>query len=172
MKETCQNLVRSVVQREDLQIQKENTGKENRMLNWVRAGYGWETSVIVGMSSDQFYEWKPTLKWRKLFWTGNSGKCNVYILTMKINRTLWLIEVKILFRRWIHRRKYTKTCIFIRCIFIVGTTRAFGRLRKFADNKPVAIFWCSILEIVNKYHSLIHSFSHISTRKWVKTLFY
>jgi hypothetical protein len=33
MKETCQNLVRSVVQREDLQIEKENTGKENRMLN-------------------------------------------------------------------------------------------------------------------------------------------
>ena len=56
MKETCRNLVRSVDQREDLQIQKENTGKENRMLNWVRAGYGWETNVIVGMSSDQFYE--------------------------------------------------------------------------------------------------------------------
>jgi hypothetical protein len=35
MKETCQNLVRSVVQREDLQlhIEKENTGKEKRMLN-------------------------------------------------------------------------------------------------------------------------------------------
>jgi hypothetical protein len=33
MKEKCQNLVRSVVQREDLQIQKENTGKVNRMLN-------------------------------------------------------------------------------------------------------------------------------------------
>jgi hypothetical protein len=32
MKETCQNLVRNVVEREDLQIQKENTGKENRML--------------------------------------------------------------------------------------------------------------------------------------------
>jgi uncharacterized protein YheU (UPF0270 family) len=31
--ETCENLVRSVVQREDLQIQKENTGKENRMLD-------------------------------------------------------------------------------------------------------------------------------------------
>ena len=41
--------------REDLQIQKENTGKENRMLNWVRAGYGLETSVIAGMRSDQFY---------------------------------------------------------------------------------------------------------------------
>jgi hypothetical protein len=27
MKKTCQNLVRSVVQREDLQIQKENSGK-------------------------------------------------------------------------------------------------------------------------------------------------
>ena len=72
MKETCQNLVRSVVQREDLQIEKENTGKEKRMLNWIIwAGYGLETSVIVGMSSDQFYEWKPTLKWRKYFWTGN-----------------------------------------------------------------------------------------------------
>ena len=47
---------RNVDQREDLQIQKENTGKENRMLNWVRAGYGWGTSVIVGMSSDQFYK--------------------------------------------------------------------------------------------------------------------
>jgi hypothetical protein len=93
-----------VVQREDLQIQKENTGKQNRMLNWVIwAGYGLETSVIVGMSSDLFYEWKPTLKWRKYFWT---GKCNVYILTMKINRTLWLIEVINLFRRWKHRRKY------------------------------------------------------------------
>jgi hypothetical protein len=44
-----------LLQRENLQIQKENTGKENRMLNWVRAGYGLETSVIVGMSSDQFY---------------------------------------------------------------------------------------------------------------------
>ena len=104
MKETCQNLVRSVVQKEDLQIQKENTGKENRMLNWVIwAGYGLETSVIVGMSSDQFYEWKPTLKWRKYAWT---GKCNVYILTMKINRTLWLIEVINVFRRWKHWRKY------------------------------------------------------------------
>jgi hypothetical protein len=41
--------------REDLQIQKENTGKEIRMLNWVKAGYGLETSVIVGMRSDQFY---------------------------------------------------------------------------------------------------------------------
>jgi hypothetical protein len=61
-----------VDQRENLQIQKENTGKENRMLNWVRAGYGLETSVIVGMSSDQFYEGKPTLKWRKFFWTGKS----------------------------------------------------------------------------------------------------
>jgi hypothetical protein len=63
----------SVGKREDLQIQKENTGKQNRMLNWVFwAGYGLETSVIVGMSSDQFYEWKPTLKWRKYFcefWT-------------------------------------------------------------------------------------------------------
>ena len=58
-----------------------------------------------------------------------SGKCNIYILTMKINHTLWLIEVIILFRRWIHRWKY----IFIRCLFIVGTTRAFDRLRKFAD---------------------------------------
>jgi hypothetical protein len=35
-----------------------------------------------------------------------SGKCTVYILTMKINHTLWLIEVIILFRRWIHRWKY------------------------------------------------------------------
>jgi hypothetical protein len=112
MKETCQNLVRSVVQREDLHIEKENTGKENRMLNWVIwAGYGLETSVIVGMSSDQFYEWKPTLKWRKFFWTGNSVKCNVYILAMKINRTLWLIEVMNLFRSWIHRRKYIFICI-------------------------------------------------------------
>ena len=42
------------------------------MLNWVRAGYGLETNVIVGMSSDQFYEGKPTLKWRKFFWTGKS----------------------------------------------------------------------------------------------------
>ena len=41
--------------REDLQIQKENTGKEIRMLNWVKAGYALETSVIVGMRSDQFY---------------------------------------------------------------------------------------------------------------------
>ena len=66
---------------------KENTGKENRMLNWVIwTGYGLETNVIVGMSSDQFYEWKRTLEWRKYFWT---GKCNVYILTMKINRCGW-----------------------------------------------------------------------------------
>jgi hypothetical protein len=61
-----------VDQRENLQIQKENIEKENRMLNWVRAGYGLETSVIGGMNSDQFYEGKPTLKWRKFFWT---GKC-------------------------------------------------------------------------------------------------
>jgi hypothetical protein len=51
-----ERIVRSGDQRKDLQIQEENTGKENRMLNWVRAGYGWETSVIVGMSSDHFYE--------------------------------------------------------------------------------------------------------------------
>jgi hypothetical protein len=102
--------IRSVDQRENLQIQKENTGKENRMLNWVRAGYGWETSVIVGMSSDQFYDWKPTLKWRKFFWTGNSGKCNVYILTMKINRTLWLIEVMNLFGE--HTLFYTNLGLF------------------------------------------------------------
>ena len=51
-----ERIVRSGDQREDLQIQKENTGKENGMVNWVRAGYGWEISVIVGMSSDQFYE--------------------------------------------------------------------------------------------------------------------
>jgi hypothetical protein len=103
--------------------------------------------MIVGMSSDQFYEWKPTLKWRKYFWTGKWTisirmrsvqvqqrlyeygkysvgiiawqdlilstcfplyycKCNVYILTMKINRTLWLTEVINLFRRWQHWRKY------------------------------------------------------------------
>jgi hypothetical protein len=43
-----------VDQREDLQIQKKPTGKENRMLNWVRAGYGLETGMIVGMISDQF----------------------------------------------------------------------------------------------------------------------
>jgi hypothetical protein len=36
-----ERIVRSGGQREDLHIQKENTGKENRMLNWVRAGYGW-----------------------------------------------------------------------------------------------------------------------------------
>ena len=54
MKETCRNLVRRVDQREDLQIQKKPTGKENRMLNWVRAGYGLETGMIVGMISDQF----------------------------------------------------------------------------------------------------------------------
>ena len=72
--ETCRNLFRNVDQREDWQIQKEKAGKENRMLNWVRTWYGLESSVIVGMSSDQFYEWKPTLKWRKYFWT---GKCNV-----------------------------------------------------------------------------------------------
>ena len=70
--------------------------QRKRESNAIYAGYGLETSVIVGMSSDQFYEWKPTLKWRKYFWT---GKCNVYILTMKINRTLWLIEVINLFRR-------------------------------------------------------------------------
>jgi hypothetical protein len=40
MKETCQNLVRRVVQREDLQIQKENSGKENRMLNLSRIWIG------------------------------------------------------------------------------------------------------------------------------------
>jgi hypothetical protein len=43
-----------VDQREDLQIQKKPTGKENRMLNWVREGYGLETGMIVGMISDQF----------------------------------------------------------------------------------------------------------------------
>jgi hypothetical protein len=37
-----------------------------------------------------------TLKWRKYVWT---GECNVYILTMKINRTMWLIGVINLFRR-------------------------------------------------------------------------
>jgi hypothetical protein len=51
--------------------QRENTGKENRMLNWVRAGYGLETSVIVGMSSDQFYEGKPRYAKRKLKYSLN-----------------------------------------------------------------------------------------------------
>jgi hypothetical protein len=44
-----ERIVRSGDQREDLHIQKENTGKENRMLNWVRAGYGWETSVTFSL---------------------------------------------------------------------------------------------------------------------------
>ena len=43
---------------------------------------------------EQDMDWRPV--WRKYFWT---GKGNVYILTMKINRTLWLIEVINLFRR-------------------------------------------------------------------------
>jgi hypothetical protein len=47
MKETCQNLVRSVVQREDLQIQKENSGKENRMLNLSRIWIGFITYFEV-----------------------------------------------------------------------------------------------------------------------------
>jgi hypothetical protein len=56
MKETCRNLVRrnlvrSVDQREDLQIQKENTGKENRMLNWVRAGYGLTRIILRSLSA-------------------------------------------------------------------------------------------------------------------------
>jgi len=65
--------------------------------------------IWIGGQCDRWNEFrpvlrlKPTMKWRKFFWT---GKCNVYILTMKINRTLWLIEVIILLRRWIHRRKY------------------------------------------------------------------
>jgi hypothetical protein len=37
---SCQKLIRSVVQREDLQIQKENSGKENRMLNLSRIWIG------------------------------------------------------------------------------------------------------------------------------------
>jgi hypothetical protein len=98
---------------------KENTEKENRMLNWVIwAGHGLETSVIVGMSSDQFYEWKRTLKWRKYVWT---GECNVYILTMKINRTMWLIGVINLFRRWIHRRKYIFIYhLYLKCILFTS----------------------------------------------------
>ena len=70
------------------QRKRESNAKFEQDMDW--------RPLIVGMSSDQFYEWKPTLKWRKYFWT---GKCNVYILTMKINRTLWLIEVINLFRR-------------------------------------------------------------------------
>ena len=66
-----------------------------------------------------FYEWNPTLKWRKYFWT---GKCNVYILTMKINRTLWLIEVIDLFRRWKHWRKY----IFIYHLYLTPSIRTLG----------------------------------------------
>jgi hypothetical protein len=40
-----------VNQREDLQIQKENTGKENRMLNWVRAGYGLTRIILRSLSA-------------------------------------------------------------------------------------------------------------------------
>jgi hypothetical protein len=46
------------------------------------------------------------LKWGKFFCEFWTGKCNVYILTMKINRTLWLTEVINLFRRWKDWRKY------------------------------------------------------------------
>jgi hypothetical protein len=51
-----ERIVRSGYQREDLQIQiqKENTGKENRMLNWVRAGYGWFVSILT-LVFDRFY---------------------------------------------------------------------------------------------------------------------
>jgi hypothetical protein len=40
-----------VDQREDLQIQEENTGKENRMLNWVRAGYGLTRMILRSLSA-------------------------------------------------------------------------------------------------------------------------
>ena len=54
MKETCQNLVRSVVQREDLQIQKENSGKENRMLNLSR--------IWIGDQCDRWNELRSVLR--------------------------------------------------------------------------------------------------------------
>ena len=53
MKETCQNLVRSVVQR-DLQIQKENSGKENRMLNLSR--------IWIGDQCDHWNELRSVLR--------------------------------------------------------------------------------------------------------------
>ena len=54
MKETCQNLVRSVVQREDLQIQKENSRKENRMLNLSR--------IWIGDQCDRWNELRSVLR--------------------------------------------------------------------------------------------------------------
>jgi hypothetical protein len=54
MKETCQNLVRNVVQREDLQIQKENSGKENRMLNLSR--------IWIGDQCDRWNELRSVLR--------------------------------------------------------------------------------------------------------------
>ena len=54
MKETCQNLVRSVVQREDLQIQKENSGNENRMLNLSR--------IWIGDQCDRWNELRSVLR--------------------------------------------------------------------------------------------------------------
>ena len=54
MTETCQNLVRSVVQREDLQIQKENSGKENRMLNLSR--------IWIGDQCDRWNELRSVLR--------------------------------------------------------------------------------------------------------------
>jgi hypothetical protein len=54
MKETCQNLVRSVVQREDLQIQKENSGKENRMLKLSR--------IWIGDQCDRWNELRSVLR--------------------------------------------------------------------------------------------------------------
>ena len=46
-----ERIVRSGDQTEDLQIQKENTGKENRMLNWARAGYGLTRIILRSLSA-------------------------------------------------------------------------------------------------------------------------
>ena len=58
--------------------------------------------IWIGDQYDRWNELRSVLRVKtnaevaKKMWT---GKCNVYILTMKINRTLWLIEVINLFRR-------------------------------------------------------------------------
>ena len=74
--------------------------------------------IWIGVQCDRWNELRSVLRVKtnaevaKKMWT---GKCNVYVLTMKINRTLWLIEVIILFRS-----EYIEGNIYLVIIYILN----------------------------------------------------
>jgi hypothetical protein len=49
----------------------------------------WRPVWSLELSSDQFYEWKPTLKWRKYFWTGKWVTLMTWKFTWNWPEKIW-----------------------------------------------------------------------------------